>query len=78
MTADNVWCGGVVLGNKINSWESLDFNALQSTLLWNNETPQKAFINDLAKTNSSSKLDFERMKSLEEKHVGIRNQSFVS
>ena len=46
MTADNVWCGGVVLGNKINNWENLDFNALQSTLLWNDEAPQKAFIKD--------------------------------
>ena len=46
MTADNVWCGGVVLGNKINNWKNLDFNALQSTLLWNDEAPQKAFIKD--------------------------------
>ena len=46
MTADNVWCGGVVLGNKINNWENLDFNTLQSTLLWNDEAPQKAFIKD--------------------------------
>ena len=36
----------VVLGNKINNWENLDFNALQSTLLWNDEAPQKAFIKD--------------------------------
>ena len=46
LIADNAWSGGVVLGNSIKNWQSLDFYELKSTLYWNNETPVEAKIID--------------------------------
>ena len=46
MTADNVWCAGIVLGNPIEHWKAIDFDKVKSTLYWNDEDPQNAFIRD--------------------------------
>ena len=46
LIADNAWSGGVVLGNSIKNWQSLDFSKLKSTLYWNNEAPVEAKIID--------------------------------
>ena len=43
MTADNVWCAGIVLGNPIDHWEILTL-IKQNRLYWNDEEPQNAFI----------------------------------
>ncbi len=46
MASDNVWCGGIILGNPIKNWKKIDFETLQSTLYWNNEIPKKALVKD--------------------------------
>lgn len=46
MVVDNVWCGGVVLGDPIKNWESMDLNKLEATLNWNEEDPVKALTGD--------------------------------
>ena len=46
MIADNAWCSGIVLGEELPNWESLNLETLKSKLYWNKEVPQDALIND--------------------------------
>ena len=44
LIADNAWSAGVILGNPIPNWESLQINELNSTLYWNSEPALRAQI----------------------------------
>tara|TARA_B100000575_G_scaffold1488_1_gene1127 strand:+ start:61 stop:834 length:774 start_codon:yes stop_codon:yes gene_type:complete len=46
MITDNAWCSGIVMGKEIPNWENLNLDNIKSKLLWNNEMPQNAMIND--------------------------------
>lgn len=42
LTADNAWCGAVVLGQPIAGWQDLDLNALPVTLYQDGAEPERA------------------------------------
>lgn len=42
LTADNAWCGGVVVGDAIEGWRDLDLNALPVTLHQDGMEPEHA------------------------------------
>ncbi|MEO1067059.1 MAG: fumarylacetoacetate hydrolase family protein [Pseudomonadota bacterium] len=37
LLTDRCWCGGIVLGEPVTDWQSLDLTALAGTLTWNGE-----------------------------------------
>lgn len=51
LTADNAWCGGVVLGDPIEGWQDLDLAALPVTLRQDGVAPEHA------STGAASPLD---------------------
>lgn len=46
MVVDNVWCGGIILGEPLQSWKEINLNKLEATLKWNENPPEKAFVGD--------------------------------
>ncbi len=42
LTADNAWCGGVVLGEEITDWQSLDLGNLPAVLEQDGQPPEAA------------------------------------
>ena len=42
LTADNAWCGGVVLGDPIEGWQGRDLDALPVTLHQDGHAPEHA------------------------------------
>ena len=39
LAADNAWCGGIVLGETIDTWPEVDFSTQTATLFYNDEEP---------------------------------------
>jgi 2-keto-4-pentenoate hydratase len=37
LACDNAWSGGLVVGNEIKNWRTIDFKTLNSTCFWNDE-----------------------------------------